>query len=190
MRVIMYAKNAELTNDAKTYIENKLRKLEKFVDQITEIYTEIEKTSYADVSQSFRVDISLFVPKEMLRSSGEGDRPQSALDQALPKLQAQIEKYKAKMRTKDKKKNFLSFASLFKKQIQDSPRIVKRKRFSCVKPMSEEEAIRQMNLIDHDFYLFWNANTDRFSVVYRRDDKNYGIIEPLLEEQDATIVKK
>ena len=61
------------------------------------------------------------------------------------------------------------------------PKVLRRKRFSATAPMTEEEAIERMELVGHGFFIFNNMDTGRFSVVYKRDDGYYGIIEPKLE---------
>jgi len=100
----------------------------------------------------------------------------SSIDLVVEKLERQLQRYKGKIlhRASRGGRSEGAMASL---EEDDGPRVVKTKRFA-VKPMSLDEAILQMDLLGHTFYVFRNAQTDEVNVVYRRHEDNYGLIEP------------
>ncbi|MDD4601528.1 MAG: HPF/RaiA family ribosome-associated protein, partial [Negativicutes bacterium] len=103
----------------------------------------------------------------------------TSIDLVIEKLERQIEKYKTKLARKLRSGFLKGEVPSTSVQVADSEDfiIVKTKRFA-VKPMDVQEAVMQMNLINHDFYVFSNAETEEVNVVYRRKDGNYGLIEP------------
>lgn len=190
MKIIIKGTNFHVSESLKTYIQAKIGSLEKFVSEtILETHVELEVDKSQQTGDIYRAEVMIYVPREMLRAEEKAHDMHIAIDRCREKLQEQIETYKGKVRDKKirerrKSKSLLkSFATLFMREPKapETPKIVKRKRFSDVKPMTEEEAIAQMKLIGHDFFLFYNSQTERYAVVYRRDDGNYGLIEPKLE---------
>ena len=103
----------------------------------------------------------------------------SSIDLVVDKLEKQIEKYKTKILRNIKKPPLKNNITEVKEFEADQPKIVKVKRFA-IKPMDVEEAVMQMELLGHDFFVFSNAETDQVNVVYKRRDGNYGLIEPEL----------
>ena len=102
----------------------------------------------------------------------------TSIDLVIEKLEKQIEKYKTKLARKLKTGFFKGETGGAVRDLGDEEfLVVKTKRFA-IKPMTTEEAIMQMNLINHDFYVFTNAETEEVNVIYRRRDGGYGLIEP------------
>ena len=101
-------------------------------------------------------------------------------DMVMDKLEKQAEKYKTKLARKMKNGSVLDIVPQPSPPTdrEPVPQLVRTKRFP-VKPMPVEEALLQMNLLGHDFFVFRNADTEEVNVVYRRKDGNYGLIEPL-----------
>jgi len=105
----------------------------------------------------------------------------AVVDTVVDVLERQIERYKGKLQDKGRGQSLRaqSVEEPGEEEPTDWPRIVKIKRFA-VKPMSIKEAAQQMELLGHSFFLFVNADNDRLCLVYRRNDGNYGLIEPEL----------
>ncbi len=187
----------ELTESLKNYTEEKIGSLTKFFDGIMEARVELQVSKNKNKSDDkFRCEVNLYVPRDLIRATENASEMHAAIDLVMPKLRRSIDKYKEKLETKRKAKRANLkrgglLGKIFSRRMREAdlenaePIIVKRKRFSCVEPMKEAEAIKEMNLIGHDFYLFLNSETERFSVVYKRDDGNYGLIEPLLKNEDV-----
>jgi putative sigma-54 modulation protein len=102
----------------------------------------------------------------------------TAIDRVVDALSKRIERYKGKLYDKNRGVSFArQGAAIEEEEIEPPKRVVKTKRF-LVKPMPIDEAMNQMELLGHDFFLFVDADTDRLNLLYRRDDGNYGLIEP------------
>lgn len=129
-------------------------------------------------------EVTVFTPGEIIRSKAEGADMFEAIDKVSRKLERQIKRYRNKMIQRGRKsynnlnnKNVKTSASL--QNIEDDIRsqIVKVKSFT-IKPTTPEEAVMQMELLGHDFFVFVNSETGKTAVIYKRKDKNYGLIEP------------
>jgi len=123
------------------------------------------------------VEVTIPAKKVILRAEDRGKDLYAAIDLVTEKLERQIRKNKTKMQKKNVKNRFEDFNVEFEaiEEATDSV-IVKRKNIE-VKPMNEEEAVLQMELLGHDFFVFKRDNDESVCVLYRRKDGNYGIIE-------------
>ncbi|HBY01241.1 MAG TPA: ribosome-associated translation inhibitor RaiA [Rikenellaceae bacterium] len=181
MKIVIKGTNCDLTPSIKEYVYEKVGALQKVIRKVLEAQVELEVSKRQKSGEIYRAEIMLFVPRDLLRATEEATDMYAAIDLVIPKIRRQIEKYKGKLRDRNIKKarkfsfaDLLNFSPVPKEQ---EPLIVKRKKFSMSKPMYEEEAIRQMELLGHDFFVFINADSDKISVVYKRDDGDYGVIE-------------
>ncbi len=183
MKIMTYGKNIDVTPALKKYAEEKVSKLEKyFKGQPLEahISMEVEK-------QRHIVEVTAYMNGIILRGEEETDDMYASIDGVLEKLERQVHKYKTKIHRK-----LIEQKQEFKKEYKEErieeivhpdtgeefePKIVKTKRFA-IKPMDVKEAVMQMDLLGHDFFVFSNANTEEVNVVYKRRDGNYGLIEP------------
>lgn len=135
------------------------------------------------VGEQFRSEVTVHVADTVIRAEdGAGDTPQSATKAAL-QMHAHLARYEASLSHREGEGGALLPSSTLDKLTAVhaetvGPQITKRKRFSSVTPMTEQEAIERMELIGHTFFLFANTQTGRSSVVYKRDDGHYGLIEP------------
>ena len=123
--------------------------------------------------------ITLRSRRALLRAEERADDIFAAFDKALDKIQRQIERYKGKRYHNRERHRAEQPAELTEEEIEEeTAQVVRRKQFELV-PMTEGEAIEQMQLLGHDnFFIFYNAETNAINVLYRRRDGNYGIIEP------------
>ena len=179
MKIIITGKNVSLTDAIKERINSKLSKLDKFfTNEITATVT-LKKENGKDVSE-----INIPVKGNLLRVSERQDNLFSAIDTATDKLERQIRKYRTKIR--DNKihtimKN-IAEGGFSEEKIDEEPaeiRIVKKKQL-LLKPMDDEEACMQLDMIDHSFFIYENTN-GKICVAYKRGDGNFGIIEPDIE---------
>ena len=126
-------------------------------------------------------ETTVFVDGVILRGVEKSDDMYKSIDLVFDKVERQIHKYKTRLAKKFKEKNTLSRQFVLEKEAaavaSDSDfEIVKTKHFN-ISPMSPEEAILQMNLLGHNFFMFFNSDTEAMAVVYRRDDGKYGLID-------------
>ena len=171
MKFNIHGKNIEVTDAIKGYIESKIGRVEKYFKD-----TDLTATVTIRVRGKEQiVEVTIPASKMVLRAEEKHNDLYAAVDLVSDKLERQIRKNKTKARKNLKQTIiFNDFDVDAAEDVDDS--IVKRKVIDT-KPMSEEEAILQMELIGHDFFLFKNGKTNEICVVYKRKDKGYGILE-------------
>ena len=162
-------------------LEDKILKLQNQsrVDKYFENPEELTATVVVRVRGKEQiVEVTVPSKKVILRAEESNEDLYASIDLVSDKLERQIRKNKTKIRSKKSKANYESFIVDFEveKEEENENLIVKRKELDT-KPMSEEEAVLQMELVGHPFFIFKNATTDNISVVYKRKDGNYGIID-------------
>ncbi len=175
MKIIVTGRQLNVRESLKTLIEEKLFRFERFFDDNTEAYV-----SFSARHGMQMVEITISTPTAMFRSE-EGDETfQNAIDRAVDVLERQIRKNKTRLEKRMRSGAFRSLPASDEDFPEEEEFEIRRKSFS-LKPMSVEEAIMQMNLIGHTFFVFTNADTEETCVVYRRKDGGYGLIEPSAE---------
>lgn len=175
MQVQVRGRNMEVTNALKEYVEKRVGKLGKYLDGITEaqVTLTVEKGSH-------RVEVTIPINSMLVRGEEATQDMYASIDLVVDKLEKQIRKYKGKLFKRLGKaagEAAGDAAPAVNLNQEDSPQVVRTKRFA-IKPMSLDEAILQMNLLGHSFFVFTNAETEQVNVLYRRKDGNYGLIEP------------
>ncbi len=174
-------KNVELSPAVLRYIERKLGKLSRHLPNIIESKVELFEEKTRSPQQRFVVQVTIDSSGTLLRSEGEGKDLFTAIDKVAAIMERQIERYKGKRYNKGRGSSLARGG--FKEEIEPAPpprKVVRVKRFA-VKPMSVAEAVDQMELLGHDFFLFFNADSEELNLLYRRKDGNYGLIEPELD---------
>lgn len=184
-KVEMFAKNMEITERIKDYIEKKITKLDRYLNSIEETRVDLAFVKSArNATDRYVAQITLRGKGQILRTEERADDLFAAFDTALDKMQRQIERYKGKRFKGPGDRTPASAVSTevleTEEAAEDLPVIVRRKVFTMV-PMDEMEAIEQMKLLGHEnFFVFYNADTDSINVLYQRRDGTYGLIEPRL----------
>ncbi len=172
MQIVLVGKNIEITSALKAYAERKISKIEKFFDsplsQPAQVAMSVQRGRHI-------VEVTIPVNGMLLRGEEQSDDMYSSIDSVVEKLERQIDKYKGRLQKK--RPAGARVAETAGQELPEPDRVVKVKRFP-VKPMSVDEAIMQMNLLGHDFFVFHDTETSHMAVVYRRRDGNYGLIEP------------
>ena len=173
MEIIIRGDKLKITDSMHAYIEEKLGKLEKYLKNSEEIRANvIVKVK----NHEQRVEITIPLKAYIIRAEETKNDFYAAVDKALDTLERQIRKNKTRIMSKQGKTSHDFDMSVIETEKEtEEKKIVKRKSVE-VKPMDEEEAILQMELLGHDFFIFKNDNIDQISVVYKRKEGNYGII--------------
>lgn len=180
MQLILTGKNVEITDWLRAYVEKKVGKLDRYLPSIDEARVElsVEKTKSAQDRQV--VQVTLRSHGKILRAEEKSADMFASIDAALDKMYRQIARLKGKQRRRGRPSpGEMPPIPLVTEEDEGEAEIVRVKRFR-VNPMEEEEAVEQMELLGHDFFIFLNVSTDRLSVLYRRRDGNYGLLEPEL----------
>ena len=163
----------DITPTIISYIEQKIGRLDKYLEKPDEVTANVV-TRIRGKDQI--VEVTIPIKKIILRGEEAHNDLYAAIDLVSDKIERQIRKNKTKIKKSSQKDVTGSFDLSFEDIEEETKEIVKRKEIE-MKPMSEEEAILQMELVDHDFYVFKDTETDRVCVIYKRKDNNYGIIE-------------
>lgn len=174
MKTIIHGNKIKITQAMKDYIEEKISKLDKYFENSDSI----EATINVKVNKNDQiVEITIPLKNVILRSEEKKDDFYAAVDKSIDKLERQIRKNKTRMMSKKVKNvdDFI-FDEIKDSKLEETRKVVKRKTISP-KPMNEEEAILQMELLGHEFFVYISDVTDKTCVVYKRHDGNYGIIE-------------
>ncbi len=169
--------NMEVTDALKEMTEKKFGKLDKY----------FEEDIKADVTFSVErerqiLEVTINLPGTILRAEEATDDMYNTIDKVVEILERQIRKHKTKLQKRYQHGRTIRFENIVpltkeEEEKDEKPKVVRTKRFD-MKPMNVEEAILQMELLRHNFFLFLNAETDDLNVLYKRKDGNYGLIEP------------
>ncbi len=171
MKVQVRGKNIDVTPALRDYVEKRLGKLDRFLENMGEAIATLVVEG-----DSHKIEVTIPVNGMLLRGEEATAEMYSSVDLVVEKMERQIERYKGRIN----RRNGRALANTVETERFDddeSPQIIKTKRFA-IKPMVLDEAIMQMNLLGHDFFVFSNAETEQTNVVYKRKDGNYGLIEP------------
>ena len=162
-----------ITDAIRSYIETKIGKLDKYFEHPDDITANV-LIRESGINQ--KIEVTIPIKSTILRGESVNKDLYAAIDLVVEKLERQIRKNKTRMHkiNKDVVAEFIDFE--ISKEEKEEETIVKRKTIE-MKPMNEEEAILQMNMLGHDFFIFKNSDTDDVSVVYKRKDDQYGIID-------------
>ena len=179
MKLQIVAKNnVEVSETLEAYAEKKIGKLGRYLPTIGEVKVEISREGAKLPEQRFTVQVTLDSRGVLIRAQEKSKDIRTAIDKIVDVLSKRIERYKGKLYDKGRGISFArQGAAIEAEEIEAPQRVVKSKRF-LVKPMPVDEAISQMELLGHDFFLFIDADTERLNLLYRREDGNYGLIEP------------
>lgn len=191
MNVILTGRHINLDDDIKSYAEKKLLKAETFFDHIIEAHIVLSAEKHRRIAE-----VTLNVKNATFHATAETDDFYSAVDAVMEKVDVQIKKFKE--RIKDRKHRVrietpietteveitedpeMEESDTENSETNSRPQIVKVKRFAP-KPMTPQEAVMQLDVLDDDFMMFSNSQTNQVNVIYKRKDGSYGWIEPDFE---------
>ena len=180
MKYNIIGKNIELTEALENAVVEKLSKLDKYFNDNVEaqVTLVVEKLSHI-------IEITIPFNSSVLRAEVEGKNMYNIMDDAVAVIEKQINKFKDKLRSKYRNNSVSQFTAGFlnieEEAEQQTLRIDRKKKFA-IKPMDAEEAVLQMELVGHNFFVYLDAETEDVNVVYKRKNGTYGLIEPALDE--------
>ena len=181
MELQITGKNVKLIPEVRRYIERKMGKLNRHLPNIIESKVEVTEEKTKSSKQRFVAQVTIDSGGILLRGEERGEDLFTAIDKVTAIMDRQIEHHKGKLYEKGRGSSLARNAlNPEVETVEPVKKVTKVKRFA-VKPMSVAEAIDQMELLGHDFFLFFNAETDSLNLLYRRKDSHYGLIEPELE---------
>ncbi|WFD10025.1 ribosome hibernation-promoting factor, HPF/YfiA family [Tepidibacter hydrothermalis] len=175
MKLTIVGKNIEITDGIRLSIEEKLGKIDKYFNNDMDVRATIRAKKSR---QTIEVTI-IPVSGNIIRAEDSEENLYAAIDVVVDKLSKQLRKYKTKLINKSQDNASIRFENIessIESEDDTEINIVRRKKFG-IKPMNEEEAILQMELLGHNFFVFTDSETNEMSVVYKRKSGDYGIIE-------------
>ena len=181
MKYNISGKNIELTPGLENAVQEKIVKLDKyFNDSVTaQVTLSVEKLSHI-------IEVTIPFNGSVLRAEVEGKNMYNIMDDAVSVIEKQVNKFKNKLRDKHRASGIDQFAPDFLKESagdeEEAIKIAKTKKFA-IKPMSAEEAVLQMELVGHNSFVYFDSETEEVSVVYKRKNGTYGLIEPVFDEE-------
>jgi putative sigma-54 modulation protein len=191
MQLVLTGKNFVVSDRVREYVEKKVEKLDRYLPSIDETRVEISQEKTKSAKDRNVVQVTLRANGTILRAEDRSEAIYACIDNAVDKIHRQIVRYKGKRIDRQQgqlgNKQRISpdegempalepevVAALAEEQKRQ---IVRTKRF-LVSPLTEDEAIEQMELLEHNFFVFYNTAVDRINILYRRDDNDYGLIDP------------
>jgi len=180
MRLQVKGKNDEVSESIRRYAEEKMAKLDRQLHELTQVEVELWTEKNPSISANQVAEATIFTKGPTLRAREASRDMKSSIDQLTDKLLRQVEHYRAKRNRKHARGNGSQPPTGGPMTIPDQeqgPQIVKTKHFP-VKPMTAEEAVLQLELIGHDFFVFRSDDSGDVNVIYRRRSGGYGLSEP------------
>ena len=185
VKIIVSGKNILVTDALKAYVEKRVGKLERYLKGFNK---EVEANVILSVEGNFQiVEVTIELVGIIIRGEERTNDMYTSIDNVAEKLERQIRKYKTRVKLKNRQDTREAIKEINQRHLEipdnDDPeeeiKIVKKKKFT-LKPMTVEEAVMQMDLLGHDFFVFLDSDDNEVRVVYKRRDGNYGLIEPEL----------
>jgi putative sigma-54 modulation protein len=178
MRLQVKGRNLEVSDQIRQYAEDKLAKLDRLVKDPTRIELELAVEKNPSISANQVAEATVWTKGPVLRARETSEDMKASIDQLVDKLERQVKRYRDKRRPRKHDRHDGPPPEPAPLEVSDEgPTIVKTKQFA-VKPMAPDEAVLQLELVGHDFFVFRNAESNEVNVVYRRRDGDYGLIEP------------
>ena len=171
MKLQITAKKMQVPQTFNEYADKKLTKLDRFFGDEADA-----KLTVSTLKDDIIIELTVKYENLIFRAEQRAKDKNDALDACVDKIIRQIRKNKTKVE-KRLKANAFDIQESETVEEQSRYEIIKRKKFT-LRPMNEEEAILQMNMLDHNFFMFKNGDTGEINVVYKRDDGNYALLEP------------
>jgi putative sigma-54 modulation protein len=190
MDVHIRSVDVQMTDELRGYAERRAGKLDRLIDRDTEAHLELRRRPQRSGTDVTAVQVTIRSGRLLLRSEETDFDPKKAIDQAIDKMARQMRKFHDRRSDRQARKpeeldsadlNGLAPTDIIDDELaaddEEPYRVVRTKRFS-MKPMATDEAIEQMELLGHSFFLFRNVDDDQYNVVYIRHDGTYGLIAP------------
>ncbi|WP_155591990.1 ribosome hibernation-promoting factor, HPF/YfiA family [Lysinibacillus cavernae] len=172
--------NIEVTPAIREYVENKIEKVERYFNEDVNANANVNLKVYND--KQTKVEVTVPMKNLTLRAEERHNDMYAAVDLIVDKLERQIRKHKTKVNRKFREREGAGLYFATSQAVADASTeeeeysIVRTKQFD-LKPMDQEEAVLQMNMLGHDFYVFTDAESNGTNIVYKRKDGKYGLIE-------------
>lgn len=186
MELSVNGRNMEVTTRLRNYVEKKTGKLDRYMPNLAEIHVDLSETNARSAIERQVAQITIRDKRgTILRAEERSNDMFASIDAVVDKLYRQISRYRGKRQRKWRVGNGNNEELIMGEPLpleeelaeSDEPAIVRTKKFT-MRPMSAEEALDQIELLGHDFFVFFNADEQAVNVLYRRRDNDYGLLQP------------
>lgn len=187
MKLVIQGKNIEITAAIREYVNSKIEKaVNHFQTLITEVDVHLSVARNPRINSKQTAEVTIYVNGSVVRAEESSENLYASLDLVADKLARKLRKYKEKrqdkihapVKTAEALGDQPVVTDLIKDRAPELPTQVVRTKYFAMPPMTIQEALEQLELIDHDFYMFLNAETNEINVVYERNHGGYGVIQP------------
>lgn len=182
MQLQITGKNMNVSDRTEEFVKHKMERLDRHLNEPVEARVELSQENTKNANQRQIVQVTLHKNGTIIRAEERASDLKIAVDAVVDKLDKQIRRYKDKQVRKRRNHADIADAVAANEadgEIEPEARVVRTKQFKTA-PMSVDEAIDQMELLGHAFFLFFNSESNGLNLLYRRDDGNYGLLEPQL----------
>lgn len=193
MKLVIHGKNIEITDAIREYVHQKIEKAASHYQNLTtEIDVHLSVARNPRITTKQTAEVTLFVNGSVIRAEESSENLYASIDLVADKIARQLRKYKEKRQTKGPNKGSNRSKAVALQTAEEQPLIgdltsdrapelpeeVVRCKYFAISPMSVHDALEQLDLVDHDFYVFENADTGQLNVIYERNHGGYGVIQP------------
>lgn len=197
MKLLVHGRQVKITESIEEHVQKRMERLERHMPQVTEVRVELSHRPTKSISDSFTCQLTMWAKKRILRAEVTYGDIYAAIDKAVDKMDRQIEKVSGRQKHHHRASLVENTEAILEAQpdvalaiadaqalanieMPEMGRIKRRKEFN-IRIMTEDEAIEQMELLGHDFFLFYNSADDAINLIYRRKDENYGLLQPRID---------
>lgn len=182
MYIEYLCKNYDPSDKLKSIIDKKVQKLDKFFEDDTRIKAVLKKGATRSADDVYTLELTILLDGAVLRAEVTSDNMFSNIDLAIPKLEKQIIRHHKKLESKSKKfriKDMSAVSDEVEEEVKEEKTVVRTKSYTLI-PMSIDDAVEELELVGHNFYVFLNKATNSINVLYVRNDGNYGLIDTIV----------
>ena len=185
MNTTVHGRNVEINDWIREYVEKRVSKLERYLPTIGDVRADLTHRPTRAAEDRFTAQLTVWADGQILRAEESTGDIFASIDSVVDKLSSQIRRFKGRRYEKKRRKSAAAMAKVDLAALavtdeliaEEEATIIRRKEF-VLQPMDAEEAVEQMELLGHDFYLFLNPETQTTNVLYRRRDGHYGLLQP------------
>jgi putative sigma-54 modulation protein len=187
MKLVIQGKNIEITDAIRDYVHQKLEKaINHFQSLITEVDVNLSVARNPRINPRQTAEVTVYANGTVVRAEESSENLYASIDLVANKITRQLRKYKEKrqeksktpVKTIDSVNQHPVHPDLIRDRSPELPQEVVRTKYFAMPPMTVQEALEQLELVDHDFYMFMNADTGEINVIYERNHGGYGVIQP------------
>lgn len=188
MKLLIQGNNIAVTESIHDYVEQKLEKAVKHFQNITskvDVHLSVARNSR--IERKHKAEVTVFANGTVIRAQEGSESLYASIDMVADKIARQLRKYKEKQLAKNthirpeeivESEELVEVNELNSDRLPELPATVVRSKYFAMPPMTTEEALAQLQLIDHDFYMFHNSESNEINVIYSRNHGGYGVIQP------------